>query len=147
MAICKRDGCENETTGVQLVRADPPSVIKDWCRPHHVDERRAAGVLVPVEVTTNKATIMGVDGSENRKGDRIELDSEEIDIQMLVDLGFVKLIEVDPAERLAKIRSDSAELAARLAELRSQEKDAAAATETPAEPASKPAPKPAAPKA
>ncbi len=93
MAICKRDGCDEDAVAVQLVCADPPELLKNWCRPHHVEERRAAGVLVPVEVVTNRAPIMGVDGSENRRGARIELDSEEIRIGMLVDLGYVKVVE------------------------------------------------------
>lgn len=101
MAICKRDGCDEDAVGVQLVRADPPAKLNDWCRPHHVDERRDAGVLVPVEVVSNRATIMGVDGSENRRGARIELDSEEIDVGMLVDLGYVKVLPVEPAPKAA----------------------------------------------
>ena len=97
MAICKREGCDEDAVAVQLVRTaedeDDYRKLKDWCRPHHVEERRAAGVLVPVEVTTNRAAIVGVDGSENRKGARIELDSEEIRIDQLVDLGYVKPVE------------------------------------------------------
>ncbi len=95
MAICKRDGCDEDAVAVQLVRADPRVKMADWCRPHHVEERRAAGVLVPVEVVTNRAPIMGVDGSENRRGARIELDSEEIHIGLLVDLGYVKVLPVE----------------------------------------------------
>lgn len=152
MAICKRDGCDNDAVGVQLVRADPPAKLADWCRPHHVEERRAAGVLDTVEVATNRALIMGVDGSENKRGARIELDREEIDIDMLVDLGYVRRIVVNPEERLAQIRAESASLEAKLADLRKMETETAAATEDAAAPSPAPAadakaPKTAAPKA
>lgn len=130
MAICKRDGCGDRAVAVQLVRTehdeDDYRLLEDWCRPHHVDERRAAGVLVPVEVA-GKAVIMGVDGTENQRGARIELDAEEVRIGQLVDLGFVKLVDEDPQARLDRARAEAAALEARLNEARQAEADAAAA--------------------
>ena len=130
--MCKRDGCDGDAVCVQLVRLDPPVRLEDWCRPHHVEERRAAAVLDTVEVTTNRALIMGVDGSENERGARIELDHDEIDVDMLVRLGYVKRVIVDPVERLAQIRAEGASLEAQLAALRAREIEAAAETEAPA---------------
>lgn len=99
MGICKRDGCDDDAVTVQLVRLDPPERLGDWCRPHHVEERRAAGALVAAEVITNRAPIMSVDGSENRRGALIMLDTGEIDVALLADvLGYIKVLgPVEPA--------------------------------------------------
>ena len=129
--ICKRDGCDDDAVAVQLVRLDPMELLEDFCRPHHVEQRRADGVLEKVEVVTNRAPIMGVDGSENRRGAQIELDREEIDIDMLVRLGFVKRVAATPAEQLAEAQRQSAALTDQLAAAREQEKQAQAAIQQP----------------
>jgi hypothetical protein len=125
--ICKHSRCDDDAVAVQLVRLDPPELLEDNCRKHHVDARRAAGALETVEVTTNRAAIMGVDGSENKRGAVIELDREEIDIDMLVRLGFVKRIATTPDEELAQARAESAALEAQLAKVREREVAAQAA--------------------
>jgi hypothetical protein len=109
MAICKRDGCDDDAVAVQLVKLDPPVLHRENCRPHHVEERRAAGALVEVEVATNRAPIMSVDGTENRRGARIWLDADEIDIPLLVDLGYVKVVgPVAPVAKAAKAAAPKA---------------------------------------
>lgn len=120
--ICKIDGCDDDAVGVVLVRRDPIEAVEDHCRTHHVEARREAGALVQVEVTTNRAPIVGVDGSENRRGATIELDAEEIDVDQLVRLGFVK--RLTPDEGLAEVRQRSADLEAELAQVRRQEEQA-----------------------
>lgn len=92
MGICTHDKCDEDSVTVQLVRLDPPERLGTLCRKHLVQQRRADGALVQAEVVTNRAPIMGVDGTENRRGAKIELDTGEIDVQMLVDLGYVKLL-------------------------------------------------------
>jgi hypothetical protein len=112
MPICTRDDCDDDAIAVQLVRLDPPELRREHCRPHHVEERRAAGVLVAAEVVTNRAPIMSVDGTENRRGAQIALDSEEIDIQLLVDLGYIKVIGPVAPVTAAAAKSSSAKPAA-----------------------------------
>lgn len=139
--ICKHGSCDEPAVAVQLVRLDPPELLEEHCRPHHVQARRKAGVLEQVEVTTNRALIMGVDGSENKRGATIELDREEIDIDMLVRLGFVKRVATTPDEQLAQAREESAALEAKLAEVREKEKKAKEAVEADlVPPAEQPAP-------
>jgi hypothetical protein len=54
-----------------------------------VQRARDGGTLVRCEVI-GKAIIMHVDGSEVVKGGIVELNTEETDVQMLIDLGYVK---------------------------------------------------------
>jgi hypothetical protein len=132
--MCKVDGCDDDAVGVVLVGRDPIEKVEDHCRTHHVEARRQAGALVQVEVVTNRAPIMGVDGSENRRGAVIELDSEEIHIDQLVKLGFVKRIAATPDEELAQVRERSSALEAQLAQVRDEERrvqQAVAADHTP----------------
>lgn len=92
MGICKREGCDDDTVTVQLVRLDPCETLDGHCRAHHVDDRLQAGRLVAAEVVTNRAKIMSVDGTENRRGDQVAFDVDEIDVDLLVKLGFVKVL-------------------------------------------------------
>lgn len=86
--MCVVDGCTTPPVKVQLVRLDFPIILKDYCRPHYVDYARAKGTLVRCEVTGN-AVIVSADGAETAKGGFVLLNTEEIDVEMLVDLGFV----------------------------------------------------------
>lgn len=86
--MCKVDGCKVPPVKVQLVRLDLPKLLKDFCRPHYVEHARANGTLVRCEVI-GKAIIVSADGAETAEGGFVLLNTEEIDVQMLVDLGFV----------------------------------------------------------
>ncbi|HZM83772.1 MAG TPA: hypothetical protein VFC19_49265 [Candidatus Limnocylindrales bacterium] len=86
--MCKVDGCRTPPVKVQLVRLDFPVLLKDFCRPHYVEYARAKGTLVRCEVIGH-ATIVSADGTDTSEGGFVLLNTEETDVQMLVDLGFV----------------------------------------------------------
>ena len=87
--MCKVDGCKTPPVEVQLVRLEPkPRKLKDFCRPHYVEHCRDKGTLVRCEVT-GSAVIVSADGRDVEEGGFALFNTEEIDVQMLVDLGFV----------------------------------------------------------
>lgn len=86
--MCKVDGCPVLPVKVQLVRLEFPKLLKDFCRPHYVDYARANGTLVRCEVI-GRATIVSADGTDTNYGGFVLLNTEETDVQMLVELGFV----------------------------------------------------------
>lgn len=130
MGICRRKGCDNDAVAVVLVRRDPIEKLDELCRDHLVEDRRAAGVLVSAVVTTNRAAIVGVDGAEHRRGEPLELDTEEIDVDMLVRLGYIEVTGkvpgrvADPAAEAEALRAEQAELERRSAELAQRVADA-----------------------
>lgn len=83
------DGCKAPPIEVQLVRLQPnPKKLKGYCRAHYVEYARARGTLVRVEVI-GSATIVSADGRDVVEGGFALLNTEETDVQMLVDLGYV----------------------------------------------------------
>lgn len=102
--MCKVDGCKTPPVKVQLVRLDPPKLLKDLCRAHYVEHARAGGTLVRCEVV-GKAIIVSADGAETAQGGFVLLNTEEIDVQMLVDLGFVGEPVPEPAAAKVKAKA------------------------------------------
>lgn len=147
MAICNRSGCDERAVGVVLTQGETYSNelggqaenVQDHCRPHHVEERRAAGRVVACELLKNGVTIVDVDGTDKkRRGDRIEFDADEINVDQLVDAGLVKRLDAPSlAESLA---GEEEALKQRLADVAARKKDAekaAKAEEAEAEKAAK----------
>lgn len=87
--MCIVDGCKTPPIEVQLVRLEPkPRKLKGYCRPHYVEYARTKGTLVRCEVI-GTATIVSADGTDTTEGGFVLLNTEETDVQMLVNLGFV----------------------------------------------------------
>lgn len=100
--MCVVDGCKTPPIEVQLVRLQPqPKKLKGYCRPHYVEYARARGTLVRCEVT-GSAIIVSADGRDTVEGEFALLNTEETDIQQLIDLGFVGQPEPVPPAAPAK---------------------------------------------
>lgn len=117
-SICKRTGCDEQAIGTVLTQREyfeKARNVEDGCRPHHVEDRRLAGALVACELVRNGVTVVDVDGSDKEgRGTRVELDADEVNIDMLVDHGFLKRLDAPSlAESLA---ADEEALTQRLAD-------------------------------
>lgn len=98
------EGCKTPPIEVQLVRLEPkPKKLKGYCRAHYVEYARAKGTLVRVEVT-GSAVIVSADGRDVEEGGFALLNTEETDVQMLVDLGFVG----KPVPEVAPVKAEKA---------------------------------------
>lgn len=127
MNTCKRAGCDTPAVSVVLTQGDyaaKPVKVEDHCRPHHAEERRLAGRVVACELLTTGVVMVDVDGTDREnRGDRIEWDADEIDVDTNVRAGFVKRLDAPSlteslaaeeellAERLAAVKSRKAEAA------------------------------------
>lgn len=105
------DGCKAPQIEVQLVRLQPnPKKLKGYCRPHYVEYARARGTLVRVEVV-GSAIIVSADGRDVEEGGFALLNTEETDVQMLVDLGYVGKPELETVPEPAPPAAAKAEKA------------------------------------
>ncbi|MEV6633880.1 hypothetical protein AB0M54_24325 [Actinoplanes sp. NPDC051470] len=123
IAICKRAGCDVEAYGTVLTQGEyskaeggNPERVEDWCRPHHVEERRLAGRIVAVELLSNRYKVTDVNGeTKKQRGDIVEWDADETDVDLNCSLpGLGKRLDAPSvAEALA---AEEEALLARLAD-------------------------------
>lgn len=126
MAKCNRSDCDRQASAYLLTQgkyAHTPEPREDLCREHYVDERRADGAIVACETLRNGVTLRDVAGHDvDRRGDRVEFDADETNVDLLVRCGFVKRLDGPSlAETLAK---EEEAMAARLATIQARRKEA-----------------------
>ena len=128
MAKCERSDCDDQATAYLLTQgkyAQTPEPRNTLCRKHYVEDRRADGAIVACESLRNGVTLRDVSGEDvDRRGQRVEFDADETNVDLLVRCGFVKRLD-GPGLADVLAREEEA-LAARLALIKSRLKDAKA---------------------
>ncbi len=126
MPKCERTDCDDQTSTYMLTQgryAHTPEKRETLCRKHYVEDRRGDGAIVACESLRNGVTLRDVSGGDvDRRGQRVEFDQDETNVDLLVRCGFVKRLD---GPGLAEVLAHEEEaLAARLALIQSRRKDA-----------------------
>ena len=126
MAKCERSDCDDRATAYLLTQgkyAQTPEPRDTLCRTHYVEDRRADGAIVACETLRNGVTLRDVSGGDvDQRGQRVEFDADETNVDLLVRCGFVK--RLDGPSLVDVLASEELAIAARLAHIKSRLRDA-----------------------
>jgi predicted RNA-binding protein len=120
MAKCKHATCEADAVTYLLTqgahsraRGGRPEKRDDECRSHYVEGRRADGKIVACELLKDGVIVRDVSGEDREnRGARIEFDTDETDVDLLVQVRLVRLL--DGPSLVDAIKAEQEALAARL---------------------------------
>lgn len=124
--VCEHPECDRKANAFLLSQnayAGHNELRDTLCYEHYVADRRAEGRIVACEVLKNGVTLRDVIGTDvDRRGQRVEFDADEINVPLLVQCGFVKLLDAPSlAETLA---AEEEAMAARLAAIKARRAEA-----------------------
>lgn len=127
---CMAAKCDNEANAFLLtqgqyspVNGGTPEVRDTLCYTHYVEERRADGHIVACRARHSDVTLRDVSGKDvENRGDTVEFDDEETDVDLLVRCGFVD--RLDGPSLAESLAAEEEAIAARLAVIQARRKDA-----------------------